>query len=65
MKLDAIDFPVTVLLPGSSIVTRIYALITPTSECQGLCQEACGPVLMSAAEERRIIQRTGIRPRAG
>ena len=55
MKLDAIDFP------GSSVtasIDAIYALI-PDVECQGLCQDACGPVLMSEAEERRIIKRTG------
>lgn len=39
-------------------IDSIYKLI-PDVSCQGLCQQACGPVLMSKAEERRIIDRTG------
>lgn len=33
--------------------------------CKGLCQMACGPVLMSRAEEVRIIERHGSLPEPG
>ena len=43
---------------AANSIDAIYALI-PNVGCQGLCQQTCGPVLMSKAEERRIINRTG------
>ena len=39
-------------------IDSIYALI-PDVGCQGLCQDYCGPLFMSKAEQRRIIRRTG------
>lgn len=35
----------------------------PFLKCKGLCAESCGPVLMSAAEWQRIIDRLGYEPK--
>lgn len=37
---------------------RAYAMV-PGFECKGLCQESCGPVIPSEAEESRILKRQG------
>jgi Fe-S-cluster containining protein len=34
----------------------IYARIPPV-ECKGLCQDSCGPIAMSAEEDRRLVER--------
>lgn len=34
----------------------------PELDCKGMCQESCGPIEMSDAEEERIIKRHGRRP---
>lgn len=34
----------------------IYAAIPPV-ECKGLCQDSCGPIAMSVAEDRRMAAR--------
>lgn len=44
-------------------IDSIYALI-PSPNCKGLCQESCGPIMMSAAEERRLQQRHSFVPGA-
>ena len=42
---------------------EIYATL-PQVRCKGLCQEACGPVLMSKAEWQRVLARLGYWPHA-
>lgn len=37
-------------------VDRAYALV-PSANCKGLCQESCGPIVASFAEESRILER--------
>lgn len=41
----------------------LYKLV-PVLECRGKCQEACGPIDMSTAEHRRIVNLGIIIPRA-
>lgn len=38
---------------------QIYAEV-PELECQGLCAESCGPIVVGRAERRRIQQRHGV-----
>lgn len=45
-----------------SAIEEIYARI-PEVECKGLCQEACGPIGMSAGEFATIKERVGERVR--
>jgi hypothetical protein len=42
-------------------IEAIYADV-PDAKCKGLCQRACGPVLASEAERRRIEERHGTFP---
>lgn len=34
---------------------EVYAKL-PQLDCKGLCQQSCGPIVMSAAEERRLLE---------
>ena len=38
---------------------RAYAMV-PDANCKGLCQDCCGPVIPSFAEESRIKERHGV-----
>ena len=40
-----------------------YSLL-PRLECQGKCQAACGPILMSRLEWVRIVEQVGFAPKA-
>ena len=42
-------------------LAAIYAAV-PDANCKGLCQRACGPVLMSQAEARIIMAKHGSAP---
>ena len=42
-------------------VDLLYARL-PELECKQLCQESCGPILMSKIEWERIIERLGYEP---
>jgi hypothetical protein len=39
-------------------IDALYAKV-PEIECKGLCQESCGPILMSRVEWKRITRRVG------
>ncbi len=41
-------------------LAKIYATI-PALECRGLCQDSCGPIMMSQAEAKAIKDRVGAR----
>lgn len=41
-------------------LAAIYAKI-PEVQCKGLCQESCGPIMMSQAEAQEIRDRVGAR----
>ena len=43
-------------------IDRLYATL-PHIKCQRLCQDACGPILMSKAESERIAERIGRTPK--
>lgn len=38
---------------------RAYSMV-PNANCKGLCQEACGPIVPSLAEEARVRARYGV-----
>lgn len=42
-------------------LAKIYAAV-PEVHCKGLCQQCCGPVFMSATEERLIAAKHGSIP---
>lgn len=44
-------------------IDDIYAKV-PDVHCKGLCHEACGPIMMSDAEQKRIQERHGFIPSA-
>lgn len=45
-------------------IDEIYRQL-PTIQCQGKCSESCGPILMSDAEEKRIVDAVGHEPDFG
>lgn len=44
-------------------IDLLYATL-PTLECQGKCQESCGPIYMSRGEWERIKTKLGWEPKA-
>lgn len=47
-------------MSGTALTTleAIYAEV-PAMECQGLCSESCGPLIVDDSERERIRKRTG------